>query len=208
MPDFSIECGHIGLVAGCDEAGCGPWAGPVVAAAVIFPEYKALSSTLLDVLEDSKKLTSKKREYAFNLLNDATSIQYYSAIAHASVEEIDTLNIRQAAMLAMQRALVALPIQPHVALIDGITRPSVPFPTQCVKQGDTLSFSIAAASILAKVTRDRWMHTLAQEFPQYGWERNAGYGTAFHQEALKKYGVTSHHRRTFAPIALLLQKAA
>ena len=86
--------------------------------------------------------------------------------------------------------------------------PAVPFRTQCVKQGDTLSFSIAAASILAKVTRDRLMHTLAQEFPQYGWERNAGYGTAFHQEALKQYGVTPHHRRSFAPITLLLQEAA
>jgi ribonuclease HII len=205
MPDFSLECAHEGLVAGCDEAGCGPWAGPVVAAAVIFPDYKALPTILLNMLEDSKKLTPQKRENAFNFLNELNTTQCHNAIAQASVEEIDTLNIRQAAMLAMQRALEALPFQPRIALIDGITHPKVPFPTQCVKQGDTLSFSIAAASILAKVTRDRLMQTLAREFPPYGWERNAGYGTAHHQEALKKHGVTLHHRRTFAPIALLLQ---
>jgi len=208
MPDFSLESIHLGLVAGCDEAGCGPWAGPVVAAAVIFPDYKTLPFALLDVLEDSKKLTAKKREFAFNLLNKLNHTHCSTAVAQASVEEIETLNIRKAALLAMERALTTLPVQPDVALIDGIMSPAVPFRTQCVKQGDTLSFSIAAASILAKVTRDRLMHTLAQEFPQYGWERNAGYGTAFHQEALKQYGVTPHHRRSFAPITLLLQEAA
>lgn len=191
MPDFLLEQEAQGIVAGVDEAGRGPWAGPVVAAAVIldrenFPEG----------IGDSKKLSAKKRDVLFEQIQ----AQAKFGIGIASVEEIDQLNVLGATKLAMQRAFAALPIQPDVALIDGNQPPVLPCKTQAVIKGDDKSLSIAAASIIAKVTRDRIMHTLDQLYQGYGWARNAGYGTKDHKEALAKLGVTPHHRRSFRPV--------
>lgn len=187
------------LVAGVDEVGRGPWAGPVVAAAVILPDKCSL------VLTDSKKLTAAKRE----ALAAQLSQQALVSIAEASVEEIDQLNIRQATLLAMRRALDGLPQQPELALIDGRdTLPDLPYPSQAVIKGDDKEPAISAASIVAKVYRDKLMLELAAEFPHYGWESNVGYGTTQHQAGLAEFGITPHHRKSFAPIQKLLQQAA
>jgi ribonuclease HII len=211
MPDFSFEQDAFeklkgkGLIAGVDEAGCGPWAGPVVAAAVIFPDFKTLPSDLLTLLDDSKKLTAKRREAAYEVLKSYEGIHCYRGWGQASEAEIDRINIRQGALLAMARAVENLPQQPDFALIDGICAPSLQCPLQTLKKGDSRSFSIAAASIVAKVTRDKIMKELSLLYPQYGWETNAGYGTKAHQEGLARHGITPHHRRSFAPIAKLCQ---
>jgi ribonuclease HII len=207
MPDFTFEQQVNGLVVGFDEVGCGPWAGPVVVAAVVFLNYD-LPIDFLKLIDDSKQLTKLKRETAFQKLHEIKGTGCEFAIARAEVEEIDQHNIRQATMLAMQRAFEMLPVTPMAGLVDGLSTPKLPIPMQAVKKGDSKCFSISAASILAKVTRDRVMEDLAQEFPQYGWERNAGYGTKEHQAALKIHGVTPHHRRSFAPIAELIKMAA
>jgi len=206
MPSFEHELLHSGLVAGVDEAGCGPWAGPVVAAACCFTTYD-LPDTLLKTLNDSKKLSEKKRLQIFDILHELRGTHCIFEIAQASVEEVDRLNIRQAALLAMHRALTALPQLPIMALVDGISVPKGFTPCMPMTKGDSISFSIAAASILAKVTRDHIMCDLAKEYPGYGWEKNMGYGTAAHQAGLALYGITPHHRLSFAPIALL-KKAA
>lgn len=204
MPNFSFEQKlQAQKVAGVDEAGCGPWAGPVVAAAVIFLEYHEV---LWADLNDSKKLTALKREKLFDALIHSPRVVY--GIGKASVNEIDLLNIGQATRLAMERAIAALPIQPEHVLIDGIRKPSINFPTMMIVKGDSLSLSIAAASVIAKVTRDKIMQELDKEYPAYHWSTNAGYGTALHQEALKTYGVTVHHRQSFAPIRALLKEVA
>lgn len=217
MPDFSIEkklqCE--GLVFGLDEAGRGPWCGPVVAACVCFPasfyglsERSAAISLHLEQLfsqiNDSKKLTAKKREKLFPLIINSGAI---IGVGQASATEIDEINILQASFLAMHRALEqvrAQGISPAFALIDGNRLPRWDMPCQAVISGDALSLSIAAASIVAKVTRDRIMADLAVRFPDYGWEHNAGYGTPDHIAALKKHGVTEHHRKSYAPIKALL----
>jgi ribonuclease HII len=202
-PSFDLEFAYAHPVVGIDEVGMGPWAGPVVAAAVILSRDTPL--VLLKQLNDSKKLSEKTREYIFEQL--LTHPEYvHMGIGQASVEEIDAINIRQAAMLAMQRAVACLPVQPSAALVDGTAKPDLSCPVQLVIKGDQKSFSIAAASIVAKVTRDRLMKELAQQHPAYGWETNAGYGTAVHQAALKKHGVTPWHRRSYAPIRVLLEK--
>tara|TARA_A100000171_G_scaffold36532_1_gene35247 strand:+ start:71 stop:694 length:624 start_codon:yes stop_codon:yes gene_type:complete len=201
MPDFSFEekTGET-LVAGVDEAGCGPWAGPVVAGAVLFLD-RSLPKTLNTLLDDSKKLTPLKRETVYQALADGEEEgRLVFASAMASVDEIDHLNIRQAALTAMQRAVEALTIKPSYALVDGTGKPKLECPLLSLIKGDSLSCSIAAASVIAKVERDREMKRLAALFPGYGWERNAGYGTKAHQEALDSLGVTPHHRRSFAPI--------
>lgn len=195
--DFSLELQAGGIVAGVDEAGRGPWAGPVVAAAVI------LYPTRIDGIDDSKKLTAAKRD----ALYDAIRAHACTGVGIASVEEIDRLNILAATMLAMQRAVAALGTAPHLALIDGNKAPVLACHTQTIVGGDAKSLSIAAASIIAKVTRDRMMCELAQRHPHYGWERNAGYGTKHHQDALAAHGVTPHHRRSYAPIRALLEEA-
>lgn len=198
-PSFSFEDQASHPTAGVDEAGCGPWAGPVVAAAVIFfPEHVPLS--LLETIHDSKKLTKKKREYVYRELKEGEGTFLHHAIATASVAEIDQMNIAQANRMAMHRALNGLAIAPQSALVDGIRNPHFAIPTQMIVKGDQLSFSIAAASILAKVRRDEIMEELDQEFPAYGWAKNAGYGTAHHIAALKEHGVTPHHRQSFMPI--------
>ena len=204
MPDFSFEQKiQSQKVAGADEAGCGPWAGPVVAAAVVFLKY---DESLWTDLNDSKKLTAKKRERCFEALTNSPQLVY--GIGEASVAEIDAINIGKATRLAMERAIANLPIKPEHVLIDGIRKPSISMPATMIVKGDSLSLSIAAASIIAKVTRDKMMQELGEEYPEYFWSRNAGYGTALHQDALKNYGVTPHHRKSFAPIKALLGEAA
>jgi len=204
MPDFSLEdaarVGGFAIVAGIDEAGRGPWAGPVVAGAVIL-DPATLPPTLVEGLDDSKKLTRAKRQALFEDLQGEALF----AVGEATVGEIDEHNILGATMLAMARAVEALGIRPDMALVDGNRQPDLACPVQTVIKGDGKSLSIAAASIAAKVTRDRIMARLADVFPEYGWERNAGYGTPEHQQALKTHGVTSQHRRSFAPIAKILE---
>ncbi len=191
-PSFQLEdaCGHR-PVCGIDEVGRGPLAGPVVAAAVILsPRH------LPDGINDSKKLSEAKREALFEELQDHVLI----GVGMASVEEIDRVNILQASLLAMSRAYEALPGPAAFALIDGIHAPKIACPTQCVKGGDGRSLSIAAASIIAKVTRDRLMHALALDYPDYGWASNKGYPAPVHLKALQEHGPTPHHRMSFAPV--------
>lgn len=203
MPDFSFEqeFTHEGykLIAGVDEVGRGPWAGPVTTCAVILDEA-TFPASLREQLDDSKKLTDKKREALYQPIID-NSIH---AFGEASVAEIDEINILQATFLAMRRAIDALSLQPDAVLVDGNKDPGLKMHSRCIVKGDGKSLSIAAASILAKVKRDRFMASLALDFPHYGWERNAGYGTKAHQEGLALKGVTDHHRRSFKPIAALL----
>lgn len=195
-PDFSLEAAHSGIVAGIDEAGRGPWAGPVVAAAVVLDPH-----LLPHGINDSKKLSALRRGKLYAEIV-ASAI---TGVGTASVEEIDALNILEATKLAMRRALEKLRVTPDVALVDGNQPPELPCKVQAVIGGDALSLSIAAASIIAKVTRDRLMAGLAAEFPAYGWERNAGYGTSEHQQALAMHGITPHHRKSFAPIRALME---
>ena len=201
MPDFSFEKATGGLVAGIDEAGRGPWAGPVVAGAAIL-DRTGLSGVLRRGLDDSKKLKRRRREELFEALEAEARI----GIGAAEVAEIDSLNILRASLLAMARAVGDLGVVPELALVDGNQQPNLPCPVVCVVKGDGRSLSIAAASIAAKVTRDRIMADLARAHPGYGWERNSGYGTAEHQAALGRLGVTPHHRRSFAPVIKVLGK--
>lgn len=199
LPDlrFEIEAGapHL-LVCGVDEAGRGPLAGPVVAAAVVLDHARFPSG-----LNDSKKLDEQKREALYAEL--VVCAQY--GVGVASVEEIDELNILWASMLAMTRAIAALPCPPHFALIDGNRLPrEMPCQARAIVGGDALALSIAAASIIAKVTRDRLMCELAAAHPGYGWETNRGYPTPTHLDGLTRLGVTPHHRRSFAPIRNIL----
>lgn len=195
-PDFGLEQSHQGSVAGIDEAGRGPWAGPVVAAAVILDP-----GTLPPGINDSKALSAKRRSALFDDVMASARV----GVGQASVGEIDDLNILAATMLAMARAMANLGEPPDHVLIDGNRLPDLPCPATTVVGGDRLSLSIAAASIIAKVTRDRLMASLAADYPGYGWERNAGYGTALHRDGLATFGVTPHHRRSFAPIRRLLE---
>lgn len=177
------------LICGIDEAGRGPLAGPVCAAAVILPE-----NCIIDGLDDSKKLTEKKREALFDVITEK-AIAY--GIATASEKEIDEINILQATFLAMRRALNCLDSQPDFALVDGNRDPGLPIPTLTVVKGDSLSASIAAASILAKVTRDRLMLEADKTYPAYNFAKHKGYGTKVHYEALEKYGPCEIHRMSF-----------
>lgn len=180
------------IIAGVDEAGRGPLAGPVVAAAVILPVNHGIIG-----LTDSKKLTEKKRDALFDLII-ANSSAY--SIAQASVQEIDDINILQASLLAMRRAVLALDVLPTLVLVDGNKKPDLPYPTQAIVKGDLTEESISAASILAKVTRDRAMHHLDEQYPGYGLKQHKGYPTKAHCEALRLLGVTDIHRRTFGPV--------
>lgn len=181
---------------GIDEVGRGPLVGPVVAACAYIPAEK-LSHPVWKAVNDSKKLSPQKREYLFEIIKD----QCIYAVAESSAEEIDRLNIHHATLLAMKRAYLRIQdvLTPALALIDGKFAPALPCKTQTVVKGDATSLSIAAASILAKVTRDRMMARLHEEFPHYGWATNAGYGTAVHIEGIARYGITPHHRKSFAP---------
>lgn len=208
LPDFDHELlmaqqlnltPEVACVCGVDEVGRGPLAGPVVAAAVILNPEDIPSG-----LHDSKKLTQKRRELLFDEINEKAVCV---SIAEASVEEIDTINILQASMLAMQRAVGGLTIRPRAALVDGNRDPDFgDLPTKTIVKGDAKSFSIAAASIMAKVFRDRLMSDLDKIEPAYGWAKNAGYGVPKHLNALKLVGVSVHHRRSFASIRHVLDE--
>lgn len=177
------------VICGVDEAGRGPLAGDVYAAAVILRDGE-----MIDYLNDSKKLSEKRREELYDVIIERAEAY---CIAAASVEEIDRLNILNAAMLAMKRAVEGLGIIPDLALIDGNKLPDLECPSRFVIKGDATSASISAASVLAKVARDRYMKILAEKYPQYAFEKHKGYGTKLHYEMLEKYGISDIHRRSF-----------
>jgi len=185
-----------GLVAGVDEAGRGPLAGPVVAAAVILDELQPIAG-----LADSKTLTAVRRE---RLFDEIRARALCCSIAEASVEEIDRLNILQATLLAMRRAVQGLRLKPRLALVDGNRLPQLDMPAEAIVKGDARVAAISAASILAKVTRDHWCAELHAEYPQYGFAGHKGYGTAEHLAALQAHGACPQHRRSFAPVARVL----
>jgi len=200
MPHYRYESQYLktapGPVAGVDEAGRGPLAGPVVAAAVIL-EYGRIPKGL----NDSKQLSHEAREALFpKIMERAIAV----GIGEASVDEIDLVNIRRATHLAMARAVRALSVAAAFALVDGNDAPALPCPCDTLVDGDARSVSIAAASIIAKVTRDRMMAALHGEHPHYGWMTNKGYGTEEHLTALGRHGVTPHHRRSFSPVHNIL----
>jgi ribonuclease HII len=198
MPSFRYEMRFEGCVAGIDDAGRGPLAGPVVAAAAVI-DRAAAKRRLLKLIDDSKKLALENRELAYEAMVASGLVQF--AVAEATVEEIDRVNILQATFLAMRRALEALAARPDIVLIDGNQLPpSLSCRAETIVDGDAHSYSIAAASIFAKVTRDRHMAKLAEAFPGYGWERNRGYGSREHLDALDRLGLTPHHRTSFAPV--------
>ncbi len=177
------------LICGVDEAGRGPLAGPVYAAAVILPE-----NTVIDGLNDSKKLTEKKREELFDVIRDR-ALDF--GIASASQQEIDDVNILNAVYLAMNRAVRQMRTAPDLLLIDGNRDKGIEGPSRCIVKGDATCACIAAASVLAKVSRDRFMYEMAERFPQYGFEKHKGYGTALHYEKLREFGPCELHRKSF-----------
>jgi ribonuclease HII len=199
MPTFRYEIAlgrkSGAVICGVDEAGRGPLAGPVVACAAILP-LAGLSTRLLGALDDSKRLTAEVREAVAVKLR----VKAIWALGEASAEEIDRFNILRATFLAMRRAVEKLPLQPAHALIDGNMAPGLSCAETTIVEGDHLSYSIAAASILAKVARDKMMRELAPSYPRYGWETNVGYGTAEHRAAIEAYGLTPHHRVSFKPV--------
>lgn len=176
-------------VCGVDEAGRGPLAGPVCAAAVILPE-----GVIIDGVNDSKKLSEKKREALFDVIREQ-SLAY--SIAYATVNEIEEINILNATMLAMKRAVEGLSVKADYAMIDGNRLPKLAIDSECIVKGDAKSMSIACASILAKVSRDRLLYKYAEEYPMYGFDKHKGYGTAAHREAILKYGPCPYHRKSF-----------
>lgn len=176
-------------ICGVDEAGRGPLAGPVCAAAVILPP-----TTIIDGVNDSKKLTEKKRETLFEVIKE-TAVSY--CIAYASVEEIESINILNATMLAMKRAVEGLEVKADYAMIDGNKMPPIDIDGETIVKGDAKSMSIACASILAKVSRDRLLYEYAKEYPQYQFDKHKGYGTVAHREAILEYGPCPYHRMSF-----------
>lgn len=200
MPHYIYESRLLktmaGPIAGVDEAGRGPLAGPVVAGAVIFERGRIPKG-----IDDSKQMTPEAREELYVLIVKSAVAW---GVGEASVDEIDLLNIRQATHLAMARAVRAMAVAPMFALVDGNDAPALPCPCDTLVDGDARSVSIAAASILAKVTRDRMMRALHDEHPGYGWITNMGYGTEEHLLGLERHGVTVHHRRSFAPVRRIL----
>jgi len=201
IPDFCLEknCGKK-IVAGVDEAGRGPLCGPVVAGAVVFLKYDFGD---MPIITDSKQMSEKQRDIAFDWITKNPDIVW--SVAQCSATEIDELNILRASLTAMKRAINGLKIRPEYCLVDGNKMPDNIFGEPVVK-GDAKSLSIAAASILAKVTRDRIMHDLAKIFPEYGWDKNAGYPTQQHLQAIEKYGINEHYRKTYKPVKERLEK--
>ncbi|PUE28456.1 ribonuclease HII [Limnohabitans sp. JirII-29] len=186
-----------GLIAGVDEAGRGPLAGPVVAAAVILDDLNPIVG-----LADSKKLTALKRE---RLYDEIRAKALCCSIAEASVEEIDSLNILNATLLAMRRAVEGLRLKPHKVLVDGNRLPVLDVLAEAIVKGDSKVPAISAASILAKVHRDRWCLQLHAQYPEYGFDRHKGYGTEAHLQALRTHGATPWHRHSFSPVAEVLR---
>lgn len=204
MADFTLEQSIFDTtpsftqIAGVDEVGRGPWAGPVTACAVILDPQNIPTG-----LNDSKKLTAKQREFLYPQIMETALV----SICHVEVDEIDAINILQATFRAMERAVAQLPKPDHILIDGNKIPPNLPAPATCVIKGDSKSVSIAAASIVAKVTRDKLMLDLSKSCPGYGWETNAGYGTKMHQLGLQNLGVTPHHRRSFKPIHNILYSA-
>lgn len=187
--ELQIRAQGYTAVCGIDEAGRGPLAGPVVAAAVILPE-----NAVLPGVKDSKKISEKKREILFDTITEHALAW---GIGEASQIEVDEINVLQATFLAMRRAVEALQMPADFALVDGNRISGLSIPAECIIRGDQSVLSIAAASILAKVTRDRYMRRMAEQYPQYGFERHKGYGTKAHYAAIEQYGICPLHRRTF-----------
>ncbi len=195
MPDFELENTHKGAVCGIDEVGRGPLAGPVVAACVHIP-YKTRTLPFITELKDSKKISKPKLEILYEHITQNCTF----SIAEISVEEIDKINILQASLKAMTTACRNMEMLPSFALVDGNQTPDLPCPAKAIIKGDSKSYSIAAASIIAKVTRDRMMKKLHENFPYYGWDTNAGYGSKAHLDGINQHGITEHHRKSYAPI--------
>ncbi len=196
MLQVALQWGVNGLVAGVDEAGRGPLAGPVLAAAVILDDLHPIKG-----LADSKKLTARRRE---QLYDEIRAKALCCAVAQASVQEIDELNILQATLLAMRRAVEGLRLVPRLVLVDGNRLPVLPMRAEAIVKGDALVAAISAASILAKVTRDRWCAEVDQQYPAYGFAKHKGYGTAEHLAALQAHGACPAHRTTFRPVTDVL----
>lgn len=204
-PSFDLENKYDGgLIAGVDEAGCGPWAGPLTATACIIDQAK-ITKNLLAHINDSKTLSAKKREAIYQALIQHEAVIYSTHVM--DIVEFNTLGLAKALPLTIQRAVTGLSVKPTHVLMDGISDPKVGIPTSLIVRGDQKSYSIAAASIIAKVTRDHLMQQLSQEYPKYDWAKNAGYGTKSHREALDKYGITPQHRTCYKPIQKLLLNA-
>ena len=203
IPDFSIEqnCGKK-IIAGVDEAGRGPLCGPVVAGAVVFKKYNFDD---MPIISDSKQMSEKQRNIAYDWITNNPDIVW--AVAQCSATEIDEMNILQASLTAMKRAICALGINVEYCLVDGNKMPKDLIGEPVVK-GDARSLSIAAASVLAKVTRDRIMTELSKKYPQYEWEKNAGYPTQQHLQAIDKYGINEHYRKTYRPVKERIEKNA
>ena len=203
MPDFSVEDKKRQLdfsnIAGVDEAGRGPWAGPVYSAIVILNR-----NCIPEGINDSKKISEKKRKELY----EEILINHEYGIGFASPDEIDQLNILEATFLSMRRALENLIIKPDYILVDGNLSPSFNIPHESIIKGDSISMSIAAASIIAKVERDKFMLNIDNEHPEYKWKKNKGYGTKDHQNALNAHGVTKYHRKSFSPIRKILSLSA
>ena len=199
MPDLSIEKKknnlNYKLIAGVDEAGRGPWAGPVYSAAVILD-----TANIPEEINDSKKMSEKKR----NEINSRIVSEHHYAVGIADVNEIDELNILQASLLSMKRAIANLLLKPDFVLIDGAHKPALDIDSENIIKGDNKSLSIAAASIIAKVERDQFMKKIDEEYPHYNWKKNKGYGTKEHQNALNVHGISEHHRKSFSPIRKIL----
>jgi len=196
MQQLAVQWGVKGLIAGVDEAGRGPLAGPVMAAAVILDDLQSIKG-----LADSKQLSALKRERLFDEIR-AKALCF--AVAQASVEEIDSLNILQATLLAMRRAVHGLRLVPKMVLVDGNRLPVLPMRCEAILKGDSLIAAISAASILAKVTRDRWCEEMEEHYPAYGFAKHKGYGTAQHLAALQAHGASPLHRTSFAPVRTVL----
>lgn len=201
MPDFSLEDEENGFVAGIDEAGRGPWVGPVVAGCVVFVN-RDVNPYLLDNLNDSKKISKKKREKLYEILmEEKQKGNLLIGIGEASSKEIDEFNILNATFMAMNRALENSLAKPLLVLVDGNKVPKgLNIKAKAIVKGDSRSYSISAASIVAKVYRDKLMEEMAKKYPFYGFDKNAGYGTKEHIDALDKYGITPEHRKSYAPI--------
>ena len=200
IPDFEIEknCGHK-IIAGVDEAGRGPLCGPVVAGAVVFKKFDFDD---MPMISDSKQMSQKQRDIAYDWITNNPDIVW--ATGQCSAVEIDELNILWASMTAMKRAVDALNQEVEYCLVDGNRLPDKMYGMAVVK-GDTKSLSIAAASIIAKVTRDRIMNELSKQFPQYAWDKNAGYPTQQHFQAIEKYGINEHYRKSYGPVKKILK---
>jgi len=197
MQQIALQWGVKGLIAGVDEAGRGPLAGPVVAAAVILDDLNPVFG-----LADSKQLSARQRARLFDEIR-ANALCF--AVAQASVQEIDALNILQATLLAMRRAVEGLRLAPKLVLVDGNRRPGLPMRCETIVKGDALVAAISAASILAKVTRDRWCESVDLQYPAYGFAQHKGYGTALHLAALKAHGACPQHRSSFRPVTEVLE---